>query len=83
MSSERVTDEQPMCFLHSQVFYSKSLSSPAYMTIENTTACLIDLSLVLDGPEIDIWTRVQTVCHPALLQLMCLAIKKMITKHFT
>lgn len=36
------------------------------MTIENTIACIIDLSLVLDASEIDIWTRGQSVCRLAL-----------------
>lgn len=85
-SSERVIDEQPVRFLFSHEFNPKPLSSLAYTTIENTIACIIDLSLVLDAPEIDIWTRVQTVCHPAISPAEPLngqAIKKMIIKYFT
>lgn len=85
-SSEWVIDEQPMCFLRNHVFYPKPLSSPAYTTIENTIACIIDLSLELDASERDIWTTGQTVCHSALSPadpLMRLVIKKMIINHFT
>lgn len=72
--------------LRNHAFYPKPLSVPAFTTIENTIACIIDLSLVLDATEIDFWTRGQTACHSALSladPLMRLAIKKMIIKHFT
>lgn len=75
-----------MRFLRNHEFYPKLLSAPAYTTIENTIARIIDLSLVLDASEIDIWTRRQTVCHSALSLadlLVGLVIKKMIIKHFT
>lgn len=86
MSSEWIIDEQPMWFLRNHVFHPKPFSSAAYTIIENTIARILDLSLVLDAVEIDIWTREQTVCHSALSPadlLMGLVIEKMIIKHFT